>query len=290
MNNQKVFLSFITYILLFNASAFPQYNSVRIAFSPNSSIPDNFLERAINAGYNYIEQGFNVSDASEWEDGSYLYFTNHNAPHNLLNNIRDAFIRVHNFGVQKKVSLKLIPRIAFGGRFSEHLRLTGDDIDWAPVYKVNLENRIKHNAYQNDESFGLVLANWLGLFTLGPEETKIQSNCPSYCVERGGKTCFSELMKILATAFDLAKSDPATNEPHTFPDYLEFIDIDHGEPYAVDENPVDRKYHVFPGLSLSDQWWMWDNLGSGCGLNWDDGRFLVPVPQPGDCWHCEIAY
>lgn len=248
MTIKKISLIKIIIFSILIHSIYPQYSSVRIAQSPSKDIPDNFLDRVIDAGYNYVAVSFPISDefADEWSSQGWYYYATGNSQY--FDQIKNAFVKVWQAGKDRGVPLQLIPIIPAGSKGSGNLGNTHLPIKWAPLYKVDMEQRLRKEAgLPYDDEYDIT-----------------PSGCPSFAPDpEGYDKAFKEVIAVVERAFAEANQE---HYQEGFPYFLDYIKLANDEPYTVDILPVDKKHQFFPGLSRHDKEWIYNNVPDHGGI------------------------
>ena len=282
------------YLMLIIITAFPimvmaQYegnDKVRVAVSPVTEVPENFLRRISASGYNYINIDFNpqMRYIAEWDNGRYRYFNDSQAPHVYFDLIVEAFLDVHDFNRAHGTSLQVIPSVMLASRFSNNLRYTDleREIKWEPITKMVIENWLIFWIYEMrddpkselDEATALRLIfreaynkqakdNLFSTVSLGEQLDSTEYRyfrCPSFAPDPNGyDRAVSGIFQVIATAFEEAKDMAVSDSITPFPDSIAYVHIGHDEPYLIDIAPVARIHQFLVGQSQLDKEWISEN-------------------------------
>jgi len=205
------------------------HDSIRVAYfgvQPNGSIPSAFYERARANGFNYILAEFYL-DSLQWNKNTGRYTGVANS--RLRKQLKDEFIAADQKG------LKLIPLFQTSSMHSGHWKHVNNNIQW--------------------QELPANIPQWIPDSTWDKAVRTVPTFAPDLLNENGFDTSFNELLKVIYTAFEDARS---SSPPLSYSN-LDYIHFGADEPIFACGSGSNYKVLMMAGLCQRDRDWLRDS-------------------------------
>lgn len=244
MEVQKTFSRTTMLMLFLIAMVSGAHNAVRIAWYPQGTeVPDNYIQRALAAGYTHIASPCGSIVEAEWTDGEYT-----GGSSGARKAIKEAFLKAHDHGY---VYIPALPSANMWSR--DWPNANNPNITYQPVRSDVLDGEAIDAILDDEAPFVQLIAQLVGMDRT-TQELSI-TPVPDYApVAEGYDKSYKSLIEdVVVGGFNEA----VAANPAISPAELEYVHIGNDEPVQY-SGDVSKPWKALIGKSQTDLKWMYE--------------------------------